>query len=57
MRFGFERFSDVFSEVGEDVLLADDGGAVLEPQRGDRVDADRLLQSGAGPPARPEPGG
>ncbi len=44
MRFRLERLHDVFAEVHEDVLLADHGGAVLEPERGDRVGAGDFSQ-------------
>jgi hypothetical protein len=37
----------VLAEVGEDVLLAEDRGAVLEPERRDRVGARRREQRGA----------
>jgi hypothetical protein len=44
MRFRLERLHDVFAEVQEDVLLADHGGAVLEPERRDRVGAGDFSQ-------------
>jgi hypothetical protein len=47
MRFGLDWLCEVFAEVDEDVLLADHSGAVLEPERGDRVGAGRLAESGA----------
>ena len=47
MRFRLERLREAFAEVDEDVLLADHSGAVLESERGDRVGAGRLAESGA----------
>ena len=47
MRFRLERLHEVFAEVDEDVLLADHGGAVLEPERWNRVGAGRCAESGA----------
>jgi hypothetical protein len=47
VRFRLERLRKAFAEVDEDVLLADHSGAVLEPERGDRVGAGRFAESGA----------
>jgi hypothetical protein len=46
MRFGLDWLCEVFAEVDEDVLLADHGGAVVKPERGDRVSADGSSQGG-----------
>jgi hypothetical protein len=46
MRFRLERLHELVAEVDEDVLLADDGGAVLEPKRRDRVGAHDLSEGG-----------
>jgi hypothetical protein len=47
VRFRLERLRKAFAEVDEDVFLADHSGAVLESERGDRVGASRLAESGA----------
>src|SRR6266508_1437213 len=47
MRFRLKRLHKVFAEVDEDVLLADHGGAVLEPERWNHVAAGRFAESGA----------
>jgi hypothetical protein len=46
MHFGLDWLCEVFAEVDEDVLLADHGGAVVKPERGDRVSADGSSQGG-----------
>ncbi len=45
MRFRLERLHKMFAEVDDDVLLADYGGAVLEPERWNRVGAGRRAEN------------
>jgi hypothetical protein len=47
MRFRLVRLRDLFAEVHEDVFLANHGGAVLEPERGNRVGAGRRAKGDA----------